>query len=469
MFRGSIPNIVARIADEHARSWDTKTLYVGCSGNFTVERHLGKYGFEIHSSDVLLYSAAIGHWMAGDPMELKLTEYGHEIVPWLEPYLADPDSALAALLVMSAIAKTIGRGDEVPYYKHLQNEYVAQFPRLHRGALDGLRANTTRISSYTSEDVTTWLDRVPADAAVVAYPPFQATGAAQYFARDFAKLERIFQWDPPPYAELEAESLMKVYEKIADRSRWLFATNRAVPFLSDHLRAEVQTSNRSPRIRVYGSHGPVRIVRPHQSVEPLASPHLSPTVELGDRITLVILTASQFQSLRSKYMNAGIRPGQADLGVGVLVDGNLVGAFAYSFAPTFADWHSKLPGPHAYLLSDFPVSGSQYSRLSKLIVAAAISKEAHQLCLIHGRGRPYRSMTTTAFSNNPQSMKYRGILRLLHREENDAFHSSYADNLPEGDTYYGRRWALQYGQLLGEKTLAEHFTEWKQRHMEKQS
>jgi hypothetical protein len=38
MFRGSIPSSVQRIVAEHAAQWTCRDIFVGCSGNFTIER-----------------------------------------------------------------------------------------------------------------------------------------------------------------------------------------------------------------------------------------------------------------------------------------------------------------------------------------------------------------------------------------------------------------------------------------------
>ena len=50
-------------------------------------------------------------------------------------------------------------------------------------------------------------------------------------------------------------------------------------------------------------------------------------------MSLAPLTEGQFHSLRSLYMNVYIRPGQATLPLAVLVNGKLVGVYAFSTAP----------------------------------------------------------------------------------------------------------------------------------------
>lgn len=40
MFHGSLPDSVQRIMGGNVRNWNCGNIYVGCSGNFTIERML---------------------------------------------------------------------------------------------------------------------------------------------------------------------------------------------------------------------------------------------------------------------------------------------------------------------------------------------------------------------------------------------------------------------------------------------
>lgn len=40
MFQGTLPQSVVRIVGKIVKEWNTKRIYVGCSGNFTIERNL---------------------------------------------------------------------------------------------------------------------------------------------------------------------------------------------------------------------------------------------------------------------------------------------------------------------------------------------------------------------------------------------------------------------------------------------
>ena len=79
-------------------------------------------------------------------------------------------------------------------------------------------------------------------------------------------------------------------------------------------------------------------------------------------------------------------------------------------ADTFLDLTGKFDPDEIYLMSDFAVASSDYPKLSKLVVMAACSKEMQHL-MQNAMSRPVRKIATTAFTQNPVSMKYRGTMQ----------------------------------------------------------
>lgn len=162
--------------------------------------------------------------------------------------------------------------------------------------------------------------------------------------------------------------------------------------------------------------------------------------EVAGLLKLAPLTLGQFNALRSRYLNPRITPGRAKLAIAVKDGtGKILGVFAMDLASYAPD--------EAYLLSDFAVAPTDYPRLSKLIVLAATSRETQLLCQ-RAFSRRIRGVATTAFSDNPVSMKYRGLLRLTKRSPSN-----------EG----GWAFQLQYQGAMGEHTLAEALEAWAKR------
>ena len=113
----------------------------------------------------------------------------------------------------------------------------------------------------------------------------------------------------------------------------------------------------------------------------------------------------------------------------------MVGVYALSAAPSMANWSGKIETPHIYLLSDFPVAPTDYKHLAKLVLYAALSSEG-KLLAERATNHRVRTMITTAFTNKPVSMKYRGLFNLLARKENP----EWAEGQTTADTYYKQKY-----------------------------
>ena len=84
MFHGSIPDDVRRILHQLVADWRCQDVYVGCSGNFTVERVLAETGrFRIHGNDVTLYSSVLGWYLSGARIPISLKPEVEDDFPWL--------------------------------------------------------------------------------------------------------------------------------------------------------------------------------------------------------------------------------------------------------------------------------------------------------------------------------------------------------------------------------------------------
>jgi len=109
MFTGAIPRDLQRIVAEVAGRWRCARLYVGCSGNFTIERILRT--LELHSNDVSLYTSALGVFLAGRE-DWTFAVAGENREEWgeiLDPLLATPRDRAAVVLVLSEVMAGLGK------------------------------------------------------------------------------------------------------------------------------------------------------------------------------------------------------------------------------------------------------------------------------------------------------------------------------------------------------------------------
>lgn len=433
MFHGSVPSDLRSIVREHGRSWTNQQVWVGCSGNFTIERVLHGHVAGLHSNDVQGYSSAIGMYLADREVPFTLKEEHTDELGWLLPYLKTPADTLATIMLGTRFLQWVGK-DGV-YYDRMLRAHRDQFPEVHAKTVEKIESADMRVESYHAMDVREWLrDIVPATDAVAMFPPFFAGD----YESQFAMIDTFFDWPEPTYPELDEAGKDELVAMVKDRPNWLMGLHIPREELRPHLRGKVQTSNRGVPIFVYSSGESSRIVRPRQTVERIPMPKIGPTDVITAESTMKIhpLSNGQFAMIRSQFMAKSIKPGTPLVACGVSVDGKIVGAFA--FLPP------KFDPQEVYLMSDFPVSWSQYKHLAKLVIVAAMSVEAKKL-VQRSLTHLVTTVSTTAFTNRPVSMKYRGLMKLKSRRPAD-------DGLHENQ--------LHYDAPIGEWTLQEGLTMW---------
>ncbi|MGW3031216.1 putative antirestriction adenine methyltransferase [Streptomyces sp. NPDC001178] len=434
MFQGTIPGPMRSIVRETAAGWTKGPVYVPCCGNFTIERSLAGMGFALHSSDVSIYTSAVGRWLTRQPVGIHLREESRSELGWLADSLDDGVGTVATLMLGTRFLASVDR--DGLWHERVVRSYREQWKTKHAETVERLSGSDIELASYEVEDVRSWLQKIPRDAPVCSFPPFYSNG----YEKLYEPLEAHFTWDAPEYEPLSDADVVGVLGAITDRPYWLTASNHDVPELHEYLRGVIKATPRAAPFYVYASKAPTRIVAPRQPIEPVTAPRLRSGEELNGPLQLAMLKPGQFNALRSRYLNPRIAPGSANLAV-ALKDGagRILGVFA--MAP------SSYTPDEAYLLSDFAVAPTDYPRLSKLVVLAATSAEAQLLCQ-RSFSRRIRAVSTTAFSNNPVSMKYRGLLRLTKRSQSNED---------------GWKFQLQYQGAMGEHTLADALEMWAKR------
>lgn len=446
MFQGSIPPDMRNILNQIVTSWDCADIAVACSGNLTVERVLDESKrFAIHGCDVSIYSCCLGLYFASLPFRLQLRPQYQDTFGWLEVGLDSPAGALATLMLASDFTKGINASGELKnnrYYTRLIDGYQTEWPLLLEKTITRIEAVNLQLASFHAGDATPWLTTLPEDYGVISYPPFFAKG----YEVMWRGLDILFDWDKPAFKEIFEAERQQFLDALMNRPYWMFGTSYLIPEYKPFLSGMSMTTNRGVPIHVYASKGDRRIVVPVQKTAPVLNPRLTPGITIGDHIKLSLLTAPQFQALRSQYMNAAIKPAAASAAYAVLVDGLIVGVFAFQMA-----FDNPLVDANTlYLLSDFAVAPSDYPRLSKLVLYAALSAEAKQLAERVARRR-VKHLFTTAFSDNPISMKYRGIFDLVNRKAVDQ----------AGE----KKYALNYQAAAGQWSLAQGLATWKQKYV----
>lgn len=456
MFHGSIPSSVQQILGSLVKDWKTSDIYIGCSGNFTVERCLSQLtSANLYGNDVTIYSCLLGRYFAGQKVEAWYNEDYSGPMDFVKGYMKDDASIISVCLILSKMAIYL-QSKPNPYYTKMIDAYKKQWDKIFEKTYAKISSVKPFLKDFYAGDVCRLVDNIPDGAGFICYPPFYSGD----YEKMFKAIESIIGFTPPEYELINKDKIFEMFYKLTKRENFLFGTDDELPEFSEYLVGISQTTNRGVKIYLYSKSKNTRIILPRQKVKSPDIEYLGEDEDVGSNMTLMPLKSENFQAMRSVFMNRYINPGKESASYAVLVDGKMVGVFALSAAPTMSNWDKYLETPTIYLLSDFPISKTKYKRLAKLVLYAALSKETKLLAegLTNKR---IQSLVTTAFSKKPVSMKYRGLFELLNKEQ---FKEKLVDEKDLSKKYYNEGYKLNYGQKMGEWSLNEGLELWKKNH-----
>ncbi|MGB3833780.1 MAG: Hint domain-containing protein [Mesorhizobium sp.] len=228
------------------------------------------------------------------------------------------------------------------------------------------------------------------------------------YEKMFAFLSENIRWDAPQYQIFDPKNLRSVIDRIRESG---------IPYciLSDQIYDDMK-----PQLEFYSGRG-----KPHfcyvssgQSsflqLVPRQAPFRYTPIDLDkigpdSTVSIVPAEAKHMTFLKNVYLKKGIvhTPGMANYIVHI--DGMLIGGLIYNM--------DKFTRKSVYLLSDFSIS--REGRLSKLVTRLALNRQ-----VLRDLGKRFmdrfEQVQTTAFSDHPVSMKYRGIFDLAKRVEKNA-------------------------------------------------
>jgi hypothetical protein len=419
MFIGSINRYMRAVLETAAGAWKGLPVYVACSGNFTVERILARCGVgAIHSNDVSIYSCALGWHLAGQAVPYKVKEQAGEFA-WLADYM-DPGPATIATLLLAGEMLKVG-GDNA-YARRMREEYRRKWPQLHAKTVERVKKATAgmSIASYFAGDCREFLAGADKGAVCISFPPTYKGG----YERLYKKLDAIFDWPKPSYQVFSPEDFEQFSQTVRSFGHWMISSDTEQPALAGQHVATVQTSLLSKPVFMYSDGAPHRLATARQQV---GQNHWAPrTDEAVEPIQVTRIDAKVMNAIRSQYLAQHITPCDAPRNYAVLSAGKLIGAFSFALP------RGPLPCD-LYLLSDFAVRPTPHKRLSKLILACVVSKEV-QADLEQWLCARIRTLGTTAFTDKPVSMKYRGMFDVHSRTEGKVNYLGHAGrwNLQEG-------------------------------------
>ena len=444
MFIGAVPTeVVAQVlATVPFAEWEN--VFVGCSGSFRFDRSvkMRNPSCRVYSNDVSLLTCSIGELAMGREFPLRFKgalEFVEDAVKGV-----DFRGRVAAVMVAAAMGKFTSKNQfSQAHFAH----YKAHFREFVDAALPKLAALVAeiKIEDFYSGDFLLQVDRAAEKGGGVAcFAPTYKGG----YERIYRLVHENVEWPAPAYGIWNPDSLPGFIISLEERR---------LPYcvISDQLLPE-----RTPTTEWRGSNKPVytysnnraasfrRRVRAetpfkYQAVDPQA-------ITAQSVVTVADADNKQMTFLKNVFLSKGIDHTSGQINRLVLIDGCLAGGFTYS-QTQFGDKTREL-----YLLSDFSISRER--RISKLIPMIATCREVmapiNRALLIR-----VESISTTAFTTKPVSMKYRGIFELAKRTADHLQYSSGIRDQSLQDVFHEwfRKFAGQGGKPdpAGQAALAE--------------
>lgn len=408
MFLGTIEPVVRNFLAAHADAFRGHIVAVGCSGNFTSERVLWEATggeVQLYSNDVSLYSSVLGAHLAGQSFDLWIKEPGYQ---WLNDYFEQGGwTRIAALLV---IYRALGfERQRNAYEKRMWREYMGQFPDLVSGTCTKLDKLALKIAGYYPGDIFDHFKRMDAahgdQVIFTSYMPFFKGG----YERLYRRLDEIFGWTSPTYPMLDDERRLEIAAWCLERRNVTlldFPLPEVEPAMVGHTR-------RNKFVYLYSN------VLEHTALYRRMHPDPGIRLELwgeDDRIgeapecKITPVQPAIIQPYKSLYLARNIDFSTGMYGYAVSLNGKVIGFLEFSLG------QSGGMGEDWYLFSDFTVGWKLHKRSSKLVALLALCDDVRRDLEIKVLRRR-RHVSTTAWTDKPVSMKYRGIFELIKRDE----------------------------------------------------
>lgn len=448
MFQGTLPKPVIKIIGNIVKEWDVKRIYVGCSGNFTIERSISNIvNCPITSNDVTIYSSYLGKWFAGqDLKDLHVREGFEEKYGIFSDYMKTDIDKVATLILASDMLSYDKPG---AYFKRMYQAYEMQFPRMHKEFVEKLSNIETKIDSFYHGDVMELLDMVdPKCDGFISFPPFYSGG----YEKMWSKIEEVFFYERPEYKQFDPNlTLSEFCEKVRKIDRHIIGTEREVKSLSDELVGKSETLQHKT-IYLYGKSTKTHYIDKSWSRANVKSiVKIGKDYKLSGDIKIKIIGHDQFLDNRQIYLSKMIKSGDGYHVTIGLYDGEYCFGFIALNNGQRQDFGDCCEEPHVTLLCDFAVSPTSIKKLSKLVLYCALSKEVQLICDRFIKNR-VKTISTTVISKSPASMKYRGLFDLINTKL-----------VKDSETGEIEKYILTYIAKPGQWTLKEGYEKWKQK------
>jgi len=412
MFFGTTPSIISQFIYKEIKKHNPKRVVVPFAGNFVIEQIAGLVSkdIEILSTDVSIYSRAIGYGLGNVESEIKIKD---EMLNTFEVLKnkTSPIEIAAGVIFLTEAAKNLSKTG-IGYYDMLHRDAVANqqmyFDKI-LGKLNKFKETLPDNFKFYGTDACELIDNDLQKNDLIFYDPPVLLGD---YEKMFKHLEDQLIYTEPEYTEMNDEvkdnqltTLSKdhiVYYRRNDIGNTPKGYTEVLRYRYKN-RGYYAVYTNKPQERFVGSFKPLR-----EEVRNYPIINEKDIINRKSKIEFVPVSGNIANHYRLMWVK---KAEMTDSGYSYLMlcDKKIIGLvtlqsglkFSSDFAPIFSD-------PAA--------PTSRYKRLSKLILwlicTEQFLKQFNDVTMWEHLG-----FTTRVFTNAPVSMKYRGKFKLNKREE----------------------------------------------------
>jgi len=437
MFTGTTPPEVRNLLNEVLKEYKGKDVYIGCSGNFTVDRLAHYRGFNVRSNDVSLYSK-----IASDVLLHKESKFEIEHPVIKEIYDSWEPSRYKDMIIMLLVIK-------LSDFKKLNNEFVKTYwnyyvdnsKQFYDNTIEKFEKNEVfnfEIKDYFDGDFVEHIRNKRGTGLGILFPPTYKGG----YEKLFAFIDEVFVYEEAKYEMFEPEEADELFREFLEEDENIIYTDHQLKIDDKHLLSKLRIGGGKKDIFIYSSFNNEKKYfiekkknRPEVNMEVLEDSYEF----TKDSVVKVYRVNKDIPNhYKQLYMSAKVNYTEGgDFGIMFTVDEKVFG---------FASMSKMLStNEKAFIQSDFVVNSDQ-KQLSKLILILLKSKEIRKLINREFK-HFYLGLKTSVYTDKPMSMKYRGPFKKTMTE-------------PNKKTGINK---LVYECEYNNKTIQQNFEEWLKR------
>jgi hypothetical protein len=421
-----------------------KVVREPCAGNFVVSHLCGAIdkGIRVISGDISSYSMAIGYGLVGKDVGIRMREKWAEEYPILAA-VTDPLEIAAMVIIVLELAECRAKSDKM-YYAQLERHLRTRQREALDSVLKKLKAMKEMLGDFHFDAVDAVASLKEAERGDMVFfdPPYWAGG----YEKMFKRLPEWITFPEAPYTEITLELRDEILTGLTDRGCIVYTRpEKPIEVPGYDLCFEYEYKAGS-RYMVYSNTKALKaqgraVLMPEK--QPSFDQIFTDTVLTADMkaqfVPIPTPLANHYRLLWTKKVN----PKDMGTSWALVIGGMICGVVAIESGLKFSI-------SYALLVSDAAPYYTRYKRLSRLVLCCVLTREFLET-VNRKMVWEHDGWSTIAASNEPVSMKYRGLFDLAERKDgNDGWKYSLIYRTKEirwktVQTAY-EEWLKRYGE-----------------------